>query len=234
MSPPPETSNKPKKPQQKGPTNTKGIKETIIVASTPPGTNAQRSNAQCFTPSSRTPRTSPQTTTHLTNAPSQLTRGKPGLKDDTDTRDESLHANGTKDPGKSTLLTETQENSPSPITVHNTESQEPKQLDISALIQAAQNALNIALKHLHESFQRAAEKVKNGADPNKITIETPCPVFQEIGTKVAEALNYIGQHVTHPENIGERLSRIEKVLQEIMTRVSKTYAQTAATSSTTD
>ena len=76
-------------------------------------------------------------------------------------------------------------------------------------IQNAQNALNIALKHLTESYQKADNKLKQAENPSKTNVKTSFREFEEIGKKVSEALQHLLQHATHTEELEERFSRLE-------------------------
>jgi hypothetical protein len=218
MSQPPGTSNNPNNAKKTGPTPIESMKDMIIVASTPPDSNARGNDAPCFAPSSKINRTPPQATSHPTSppdVPGQPTRGKHSAQTGKDKNGEKNH---TKETSNSAPIN----NSPSPQ--HYIE---------KTPIQKAQEMLNTAAGHLHQSFQPAASKVGNGADPNTVTVEIPYLVLQEIGNKVVEALQHIKQHTEHPKNIEERLDRIEKALKESMTRSPKSYAETAAAAAAT-
>ena len=94
-------------------------------------------------------------------------------------------------------------------------------------IEIAQEALEIALVHLNDSYQRA---LKQDEDPSKAIVETPIRTFEEIGSKVTEALHHLSQHVTQTENIEEHFSRLERSLKEtIASTARRTYAQATAT-----
>ena len=97
-------------------------------------------------------------------------------------------------------------------------------------IQIAQDGLKIALEHLKTSYQKPAEKLKNGEAPEKIIVETPFRIFEEIGYKVTEALHHLSQHATQTEDISEHFSRLERSLKEtILSTTRRTYAQATAT-----
>jgi hypothetical protein len=93
----------------------------------------------------------------------------------------------------------------------------------------AQDALNVALKHLNEAYQKAGTKLKQGEDPSATTVETPFRIFEEIGKKVGEALYHLSRQATQSEELGEHFSRLEQTLKEtIASTAAKTYAQVAA------
>ena len=93
-------------------------------------------------------------------------------------------------------------------------------------IEIAQEALEIALVHLNDSYQRA---LKQDEDPSKAIVETPIRTFEEIGSKVTEALHHLSQHVTQTE-IKEHFSRLERSLKEtIASTARRTYAQATGT-----
>jgi len=123
-----------------------------------------------------------------------------------------------------------------PITVNQTHAPTPPN-DIppqeampKTPIQIAQDGLEIALEHLKTSYLKSTEKLKNGEAPEKIIVETPFRIFEEIGYKVTEALHHLSQHVTQTENIEEHFSRLERSLKEtIASTARRTYAQTTAT-----
>lgn len=94
--------------------------------------------------------------------------------------------------------------------------------------QKAQDALDLALKYLNETYQGVDEKIKKGADPKTLVVEMPCSTFEEIGKKVFDARHYLPHHVTYSEDIGEHLNRLEKTIKETMTSTRKTWAQVAA------
>src|SRR5437667_3820661 len=111
-------------------------------------------------------------------------------------------------------------------------------------IQKAQDALNSALSHLNESYQAARDKQKNGETTSKAVVETSFPTFEEIGTKVSNAIYYLTQQATQSEELAEHFSRLEKSLKDTVEKTVKdtvektvkdtigatgrrTYAQTA-------
>ena len=99
----------------------------------------------------------------------------------------------------------------------------------STAAQIAQGALDIALKHLTAAYEKATSKIRQGQDKNKITVEIPLAVFEEIGGKVTEAIHHLSQHKSTLEEIGDRFNHLEKSLKEaIVAAAPKTYAQAAA------
>ena len=95
--------------------------------------------------------------------------------------------------------------------------------------QTAQEALDIALKHLTAAYGKVTSKLRQGQDKKKVTVEIPLPVFEEIGIKVTEAIHHLSQHKSTLEEIGDRFNHLEKSLKEaIAATAPKTYAQAAA------
>ena len=90
-------------------------------------------------------------------------------------------------------------------------------------IQKAQDTLNSALSHLNESYQAARHKQKNGENTSKAFVETSFPTFEEIGTKVSNAIYYLTQQATQSEELAEHFSRLEKSLKD---NVEKTVKDT--------
>ena len=95
----------------------------------------------------------------------------------------------------------------------------------------AQEALNIALSRLNEVHKTAGNKAKRGEDSSETIVETPLPIFEEIGKKVSEAIYYLSRHLTQSQELGEHFSRLEQTLKEsIASTATRTYAQVAAQS----
>jgi hypothetical protein len=95
-------------------------------------------------------------------------------------------------------------------------------------IQKAQDTLDVALKYLHESYQKVGGKIKKGEDPKTIVVDMPLSTLEEIGKKVSDAKHHLSHHSTHSEDIGERLSRLETTIKESLASTTKTWAQVVA------
>ena len=145
----------------------------------------------------------------------------------------SRQLNRTTPPGAGPPIVGTplipESNQPKPTTISNANNSPTQQCEEKTAIQKAQDALNTALSRLQESYQPAAKKVNDGASPDMMTVETPYHIFEQIGSKVVEALNHLAKHAAHPENILERLSRLEQAVKENTTRTTRSWAQVAAT-----
>ena len=98
-------------------------------------------------------------------------------------------------------------------------------------VEAAQEALKIALDPLTEQYQKTLSKQKQ--DPSVTTVETPVNVFAEIGLKVQNAIAQLSKQATHSDELKEHFTRLEKTLKETITSTTtKTYAQAAAAAAT--
>ena len=104
----------------------------------------------------------------------------------------------------------------------------PPQATFENPIEKAQKALNIALKNLNQSYLAATDKQKKQGT-SRAQVETPFPIFEEIGTKVGEALYYLTLQATITEEIEKRFNGLEKSLKDtIAAAVKRPYSQVAA------
>ena len=115
-----------------------------------------------------------------------------------------------------------------PTVTNNANNSPTQQCEEKTATQKAQDALNTVLSCLQESYQPAAKKVNDGANPDTMTVEMPYRIFEQIGGKVVEALNHLAKHAAHPENILERLSRLEQAVKESTKHTTRTWAQVTA------
>jgi hypothetical protein len=113
-----------------------------------------------------------------------------------------------------------------PATTSNNTANSPPQTELSKTpVEAAQEALKIALDHLTKQYERALSKKKQ--DPS---ITTAMNIFEEIGYKVQNAVAQLSKQVAHSDELREHFANLEKTLKETITSTTtKTYAQAAAT-----
>ena len=104
----------------------------------------------------------------------------------------------------------------------------PPQATFEDPIERAKKVLNFALKTLNETFEAATDKQKKQGT-SKAQVETPFPIFEEIGRKVAEAIYYLTLQATMTEEIEKRFNGLEKSLKDtIAAAVRRPYSQVAS------
>ena len=93
----------------------------------------------------------------------------------------------------------------------------------------AMNALEIALTHVGEAYQKTMTSLNQDEDRSHVSVETPLYTFEEIGRKLTQAKEYLQQHKADPTGLGEYFKHLEQTLKKTITTIIKETITTITT-----
>ena len=83
------------------------------------------------------------------------------------------------------------------------------------------DALEVALTHVGEAYQKTMTNLNQDEDHSHINVETPFYTFEEIGRKLTQAKEYLQQQKANPTELGEYFNHLEQTLKETITTTIK-------------
>ena len=83
------------------------------------------------------------------------------------------------------------------------------------------DALDVALAHVGEAYQKTTANLNQDEDRSHINVETPFHTFEEIGRKLIQAKEYLQQQKAKPIELGEYFNHLEQTLKETITNTVK-------------
>jgi hypothetical protein len=90
----------------------------------------------------------------------------------------------------------------------------------------AMKALNVALTHVAEGYQKAIAGQNEDKDCSHIIVETPFYTFAEVGRKIQQAQQYLEQQKANSTELGGYFNQLEQTLKEtIVNTVKETVTQ---------
>jgi len=185
-----------------------------------PASNDSKTTAPVFTPNRQLTRTPPPSenpriagtplTTEPEKAPTAQPDEVPATQPDNDSTDQPNKGPNTQLDEARTTQTDME-----PVPSTSTTATQKISLD------DAMNALNVALNHVSEAYQKTITNLNKNEDHSHITVETPFYAFEEIGRKLTRVKQYLSQQKTNPTEMGEYFSHLEQTLKETITTTVK-------------